>query len=267
MEKSGFFNAMKVGDTWDRVYKAENFAEYFATFISNGVFPNPSTNLQVMGNNNNMTVIIKSGKAWINGFIYINTDDLILPIDVADGTLNRIDKVVLRYDVVKREIRAAVKKGAFASTPVSLTLQRDADAYELGIADIYVKAGAISITQADITDLRLNNDLCGIVHGTVDQADTTTIFNQYLDWYNTKTSQYQIDMSNMKQQFQTDMNVSKQQFQSDFNIWFNSIKNTLNGDTAGNLLNMINAIPKIVEGKTEPTTGTKAGDFWFKEVT
>lgn len=87
MEKSGFFNAMKVGDTWDRVYKADNFAGYFATFIGNGVFPNPAKQLEVL-ETDRMNVIIKPGKAWINGFIYINTDELILPIDVADGVLH-----------------------------------------------------------------------------------------------------------------------------------------------------------------------------------
>lgn len=182
MEKSGFFNAMKVGDTWDRIYKAENYAEYFASFIGNGVFPNPSTNLQVIGTDR-MQVIVKPGKGWINGYKYENTDDLILSVDVADGVLHRIDKIVLRYDVVEREIRVKIKKGEFASEPKAPQLTRDADMYELGLADIKVNAGSISITQAYITDLRLNKELCGIVHGTVDQVDTTTIFNQYLEWY------------------------------------------------------------------------------------
>lgn len=109
MEKSGFFNAMKVGDTWDRVYKAENFAGYFASFIANGVFPNPAVGLQVT-ETDKMQVILKKGKGWIEGYKYENTDDLVLNIDVADGVLNRIDKIVLRYDVAEREVRARIKK-------------------------------------------------------------------------------------------------------------------------------------------------------------
>ncbi|MGJ8756273.1 hypothetical protein ACSHT6_19695, partial [Clostridium botulinum] len=228
MEKSGFFNAMKVGDTWDRVYKAENYAEYFASFIGNGVFPNPSTNLQVIGTDK-MQVIVKPGKGWINGYKYENTDDLILPIDVADGVLHRIDKIVLRYDVVEREIRAKIKKGQYGSEPITPGVQRDADMYELALADIYVKAGAISITQADITDLRLNKELCGIVHGTVDQVDTTTIFNQYLEWYKNITGKTEQDLRNIKENLE-----------EDFNTWFLTIKETLSGDVAGNLLNLIN---------------------------
>ncbi len=82
-------------------------------------------------------------------------------------------------DTAERKIYSYVKKGQFASSPVAPTLQRDADAYELALADVAVNKGAISITQANITDLRLDKNLCGIVHGTVDQIDVTTLFNQY----------------------------------------------------------------------------------------
>lgn len=280
MEKSGFFNAMKVGEAWDRVYTAENFAEYFATFIANGVFPNPSTGVQVIGTDR-MNVIIKPGKAWINGFIYINTDDLIIPIDVADGVLNRTDKIVLKYDVAKREIRAVVKKGQFASNPISPELQRDTDAYELALADIRVNAGAISITQADITDLRLNKEMCGIVHGTVDQVDTTAIFNQFQSWYSQTKSNYDNDITkwttDKKQAFNTWYTQNTQLFLSKMNIWydgnnkdfgnwFNNIKTQLDGDVAGKLLNKINSIPIVKADVNEPV-GLRAGDFWLKELT
>ena len=46
MEKSSFFNSV----SHDRTYKAEDWAEYFASFIGNGVFPVPSTGLQVVAN-------------------------------------------------------------------------------------------------------------------------------------------------------------------------------------------------------------------------
>ena len=34
------FNAVAVDGEYDRVYKAEDWAWYFATFIANGIFPN-----------------------------------------------------------------------------------------------------------------------------------------------------------------------------------------------------------------------------------
>ncbi|WP_236884028.1 hypothetical protein [Clostridium botulinum] len=212
MEKSFAFNSIN----GDRRYKAEDFASYFASFIGNGVFPNPSTSLQVIANND-MSVTDKPGKGWINGFYYQNTDDFILKLDVADGVLNRIDKVVLRLDFNKRSINLYIKKGVFASSPVAPTLQRDADAYELGLADVKVNAGVIKITQADITDLRLDKNLCGIVHGVVDQVDITTIFNQY----------------------STRFKIKSEEFEKEFEAWLKTLKDVLGEDTAGNLLNLI----------------------------
>jgi len=43
MEKSGFFNS----SDGDRVYGATDFAAYFGSLVSNGVFYATSTNLQV----------------------------------------------------------------------------------------------------------------------------------------------------------------------------------------------------------------------------
>lgn len=210
--RSGFFNSIN----GDRKYDAKRFAEYFNSFIGNGVFPDPSNNLQVMANDN-MAVTLKAGKAWIDGYILINDDDYVLEIDVADGVLNRIDRIIARYDTVDREIRLEVKKGTFASSPVAPILQRDADAFELGLADIYVGKGIIGINQGNITDLRLNNDLCGVVHGVVDQVDVTTLFNQYTDGFE----------------------IKKDEFEQGFMDWFQTLQDVLDENTATNLFNMI----------------------------
>ena len=94
---SGFFKSVN----GDRRYKADFFAEYFASFIANGVFPNQSTGMQVIANGN-MTVSIRSGKAWIKGY-YVNNDaDYLLSLCVADGVLKRIDPIVLRLDFSSR---------------------------------------------------------------------------------------------------------------------------------------------------------------------
>lgn len=169
MEKSGFFNSVLDGDGKpDRRYLAEDFAEYFSSFISNGIFPNPKTNLQVEANND-MTITVLEGKAWINGYFYINTDNYVLSLAPADGFLNRIDRVVLRLDHIDREIRLYIKQGEFASDAVAKELQRDKDAYELSLADIQVNAGATKITNDDIIDTREDNYLCGWVHRTITQ--------------------------------------------------------------------------------------------------
>lgn len=237
MEKSFVFNSVN----GDRRYKAEDFREYFASFIGNGVFPNPSSNLQVV-DNNNMTITVKKGKGWINGAIYINTDDLVINIDPADGILNRIDRVVLRFDTLNRNIKLAVKKCTFNSSPVATELQRDADAYELGLADIYIRAGAISITQSSITDLRLDKNLCGIVKGTIEEIDTTTLLAQLSTWKDEEISNFNVWRENQENKQEDWYNTTTTNFVSEFNIWFESIKDILDEDAAGNLLNEINKV-------------------------
>ena len=72
MIKSYFFNAVQSGGTYDREYDAEDFASYLDKLVSNGVFPAPTTNLQVVPNSGrNLTVY--AGQGWIDGHKIVNT--------------------------------------------------------------------------------------------------------------------------------------------------------------------------------------------------
>ena len=104
MERCGFFDAYLEGDEYDRVYLAQHFAAYFASFIANGVYAEHSNQLQVMSMATpQMQVSVEKGQGWINGYWYENTDSLQLPVDIADGVLNRIDSVVLRLGFAERD--------------------------------------------------------------------------------------------------------------------------------------------------------------------
>lgn len=233
-EKSSFFTSLN----GDRRYKASDFAEYFKTFIGNGVFPNPSTNLQVVANGD-MTLTLSPGYAWLNGYMYSNTDDLVLTIDHADSALKRIDRVVIRCDYVNREIRSYVKKGIFATNPMVPNLERGANAYEISVADIQVDNGVINISQSDITDTRLNSGLCGIVTQTVETIDTTTLFNQIEAYRQEFESNLEVWRAQEEQEQETWFNNTSNQLLTDFNTWFDTIKGILDGDVAGNLANRI----------------------------
>lgn len=216
--------------TPDRAYLAEDFARYFAKFIGTGVYPNPATGLQVVALDNNMQIRIKKGDAYILGRDFENTDDYIIQLDVADGVLSRIDRVVLRLDYLDRKIKPILKKGNYASSPVAKSLQRDADAYEIALADVYVKNGVISIMQSNITDLRLNKGLCGIVHGVIQQADTTEIFRQFQAWFNEQKNIHEGD-------FEKWVNEFKIATGKKFTDWVDDLKNSLdpNEDIAAKL--------------------------------
>lgn len=238
MIKSFPFNAIYDSNgVPDRAYLAEDFARYFAKFIGTGVYPNPATGLQVVAVDNNMQIRIKKGDAYILGRDFENTDDYIIQLDVADGVLSRIDRVALRLDYLKRDIIPVLKKGNYASSPIAPALQRDADAYEIALADVYVKNGVIKINQSDITDTRLNSELCGIVHAIIQQVDTTEIFRQFQAWFNEQKNVHEGDFEKWLNEFKI---ITGKKFED----WVEDLKNSLdpNEDIAAQLQMQISTI-------------------------
>lgn len=223
-ERYSFFNAeVDTSGNYDRTYLAEDIASYFASFVGNGVYANSADNLKIVPSDA-MTIAVKAGKGWINGYYYENDSDLEFLLDNADGAKGRIDSVVLRLDLTNRYLRIFVKKGALATNPVAPTLTRNADVYELQLATISVPAGATAIAEAQITDTRFNSAICGVVAGVIEQIDATNLFSQYDDAFNT---------------------------------WFEGAKGILNSDTATQLSNRIDTvddeIQKIIDGTTQTT--------------
>lgn len=183
-EWSGFFDAHKQGDSWDRVYLAEDFARFFSPLIGNGVFAGKSNELQVFQNvPASMSVVVSSGQSWIDGYGYLNDSDLVIPIGPADGALGRIDRVVNQWSSVDRRIRTVWKKGTPAVNPVAPPLRWDADYKELNICILDVSAGLSAITQDKIRDTRADSSVCGWVTGLIDQVDTSTLFAQWESAY------------------------------------------------------------------------------------
>ena len=162
MEKSGFFNS----SGGDRVYSATDFAAYFGKLVSNGIFYAAPTNLQVTPDSG-MAVSVVAGSAWINGYSYENTDALTINLATASGVNPRIDRVVVRFSAVERRIYLAVLTGTPAEIPAAPALTRSNDTFELGIADILVPKGSVTISALNITDTRLNTVLCGLVNSLV----------------------------------------------------------------------------------------------------
>lgn len=231
--RSGFFNSEIIGydaenmPIFDRAEEASFFAKYFSQFISNGVFPNPSTNMQILADTG-MQIKISSGVCYINGYMGWVESAETKVIEDSD-TQSRIDRIVARLDFDDRKIDWYIKKGTPAGNPTAPELQRDYDIYEIGLADVKVNANVIEIKQENITDLRLNTDLCGIVVVPLQHVDTTTLFNQYQDW-----------LANVTEQGEEDLQLTQEQLEQQFNTWFETVQDTLSGDTAGNLLNLIN---------------------------
>lgn len=222
-QECGFFNAQLVGEEYDRVYLAEQFAAYFASFIGNGVFGSSMQQLEVVANND-MTTNVLSGQAWINGWWYRNTDVYTLSHSVADGVLSRIDIVVLRWDHSARDMYLTVIEGTPSANPVKPAIVRNADYYDLQLCTVSIPAGSIRITQAQITDTRLDNSVCGLVTGVVDQIDTTSLFSQFMtayqEWKDNQQADYEDWTADEKQSFED---------------WWDGVKDLLDPEPAGQL--------------------------------
>ena len=177
-ERCGFFNATNSSNP-DRVYDSSDFAAYFASFIGNGVFAKHSDQLRVAQQSSpDMSVQVLGGQAWINGWWYENTSTLNLDIDPADGTLDRIDIIVIQFDLTNRVIKTIVRKGSPSAGANAPALNRDDDLWELKLAEVNVSHGTVNITDGKITDTRSDTEVCGWVSGLINQMDTTELFNQ-----------------------------------------------------------------------------------------
>ena len=199
-----FFNAIKNGDTYDRVYNAEDFTKYLDKIVGSGVFANPSTNLQVVASSG-MKVVIKAGQGWIDGHKIINTADLLINVNTADVVLNRIDSIVFYADYQSREMGIKIKEGVKAVTPKAPDLIRNTNIFEMCLAEITVSKQVTSITQSSIKDTRADSNKCGWVAGLIKELDTSTLFTQ---WETAYTEQFNSNFNN-------------------FMNWFNDIKSIL----------------------------------------
>ena len=164
-QTSGFFEAewddelyneetQSLGD-WDRKYLAEEFARYFNNFVSTGVMNDPVNQLKVTAGTG-MKVIVSSGFAFINGYWFYNSEQLELDVPLNETPSTRTDSVRIRWNATYRTIECIYVAG-------SITNVRDDRYYDLQLAQVAVSAGASVISDANITDVRGNKELCGLI--------------------------------------------------------------------------------------------------------
>lgn len=215
-EKSGFFNARETEEgTYDREYDAEQFAEYFANFVSNGVYVNPANQLKVVFNGSPskpFVVVVRKGKAYIDGYWYELTEDMEVTISANTKSYAIKDVICCTLDKTERKVSIILKEDVISDMPVNNNTQHD-----LVLSTILVQPNASKLNAEDITDKRPDKTYCGFVTGVVDQIDTTELFRQYDEAFKT---------------------------------WFNEIKDQLSTDAAGNLqkqIGLLNNLKTIVK--------------------
>ena len=188
--------------------------------LTNGVLPNPSTNLQVQPGTG-MNVIVNPGFAVIEGGLKYEETQRTLAVQASDTTYDRIDTVVLRWNdnANARSCDLYVIQGTPASKPIRPALNRESSVYEIGLADLFIAANSSAISSARITDTRYESARCGII-SSIAEFDSDTIYEQI-----------QADLA----EFKTDE-------QAQFLAWFETIRDQLSEDAAGNLQLQIDAM-------------------------
>lgn len=106
----------------------------------------------------NMQIQAYDGEAWIEGFMFIHTDDT-YPIVISDNNDasgdDRIDLVTLRLDKDANTIAYNVIEGTVDPAPVAPSPVQNDTVWDLPLAEVYVANGATVINSADITDVRV----------------------------------------------------------------------------------------------------------------
>ena len=180
--QSYFFDAVENAGVYDRTYNASDFCSYLDEIVGDGVFPNPSTQLQVEAVSG-MNVHVLPGLAWIQSRKARNTTAFTLTVPQSDAVFDRIDRVTIYIDYSLRKVSIGLNKGTPAASPTPPPIVRNAQVYELGLATITVRANATSIETADIHDTRTDSGICGWVAGLIQQVDTATLFEEYTAAY------------------------------------------------------------------------------------
>lgn len=223
-ERYLFFNS-RTGDR--RRYTAQDLASYFRSVLSTGLLH--TDNIPTMGvtvEAGTLNTIVSAGKAIMEGHLYENTTPLTLTHAIPEVTLDRIDRVVLRLNLnnAVRDVKLHVLEGEPSNNPKPPELTRTQFVYEISLAQILVRANTVQLLPTDLTDERADESLCGLVFSLI-SVPTDVFANQFDVWFNSFKGEKEVG----------------------FEDWLDSIKDILDTNVAGNLLNLINANRSDIE--------------------
>ena len=115
-----------------------------------------------------LKITVGAGRGWVHpsrftGYSITKRESDTLTMPLADPSLPRIDRIIMRYDAGARAASLQVLQGTASSTPTAPAISRTELIYDLCLAEIARPAGSTSITTGQITDTRLDEALCGLV--------------------------------------------------------------------------------------------------------
>lgn len=158
-------------------FSAEDVAIYNSTRTS-GIFAGDDFAISLNGSDN--TISIDVGLAWMhlsrfNGVAVALKGKTFVDMGLPDAVYPRIDALVLQFDANKNGADLVVKSGTASSNPQPPAVSRTEALYELHLLHARRSPGAASISVADVTDLRFNEQYCGLMADAVTRVDTAAI--------------------------------------------------------------------------------------------
>ena len=163
-------------------YSAEDVAAYLCTRTSGVYAKDTNYAVSVTGPRQ---ITVAPGLAWINyddfkGVSACSREAVNLTVPDADGTLPRIDRVVLQFDTAANLTAVKLKPGTPAAAPEPPAILQNHNQYELGLCTVSVPAGSSVVTAADITDTRADETVCGVMRDGVKGIPTAQLQAQAL---------------------------------------------------------------------------------------
>lgn len=227
----------------DRTLTSDDIAGFFEGRQSNGVAKG-----LVVTPYKDMTIKLTDGHAAINGRQFVSASDsngipTTLDCGIANGTYSKYVSVFLRSTISARTIEPVVKEGTPSANPTVPAIQRDADVYELRLADILIPKGTTAITQ-DMIHNTIAGSECGMSVNQPQSVDTEQFAAELDAW----------------------LELYKSAKTSEFETWFESVQDVLTTNAAGNLYTMLTRVPNFVVAESDasgnPVFPTGSGEFW-----
>ena len=131
-----------------------------------------------------LKITVGAGRGWVHpsrftGYSITKREADTLTMPLADPSLPRIDRIVMRYDAGARAASLQVLQGTASSTPTAPAISRTELIYDLCLAEIKRPAGSTAVTAADIYDTRADETVCGVMRDGVHGIPTGTLVQQW----------------------------------------------------------------------------------------
>ena len=210
---------------FDREQNSASFAAYMRNIVTNGVFPStnthpdsamlpPPTNdnsagLQIYAPGGGMVLTMRPGAIFVNGRQGINPRDAQFTVPEAHPTLGRRDIVVWREGgELTRALVPEYVKGVASPIPQVPQIIRTDDFTDMQLAVITIMPGATQITQANVLDTRMDNEVCGFVVEFIRSFQGQDLFIQYEAFLNEQIEMWEARHAKQRDEWE----AAKEQF-------------------------------------------------------